>query len=166
MAKETDDGIRLPNRELQVPDEVKKRQWRRKPRAEKLAELKKATQQAPEVPSGLKGEVPPPDPEPPRKKRKRKRKKKVDPDTLPVPDGYKIIYRQTFDDIVEGDVNDIRKGDVVSYFDKGYRNAVVEKVWGVKVRRIKTKPLFYNGTIIRRGRVFKLDQLRMVLRPE
>ena len=88
-------------------------------------------------------------------------------ETATIEGNYRIVYRKSSgkDRPQIGDPDDIRIGDIVTYFYRGWRKAVVDKIWGAQGRRkLKTKPSMYEGRVLRRGMVFALKDIREILR--
>jgi len=79
---------------------------------------------------------------------------------------YELVYRaKVGKKSAEGDVRKVKAGDVVSYFDNGWRTVEVEKVTGQFAKKVKIKPILYNGQVVRLGKVLQLGDIREVLRP-
>jgi len=75
---------------------------------------------------------------------------------------YEVIYRAK---PKVGDARKVKAGDIVSYFDNGWRTVEVEKVLGNFAKKVKIKPIMYNGQVVRLGKVLELGEIREVLRP-
>ena len=76
---------------------------------------------------------------------------------------YEVIFRSG--ESPKDDVRKVKAGDVVSYFDNGWRNVEVEKVTGQFAKRVKVKPIMYNGQMVRLGKTLELSEIKEVLRP-
>lgn len=79
---------------------------------------------------------------------------------------YEVIYRAGAGKTPpEGDVAKVRSGDIVTYYDNGFRTTEVEKVTGKFAKKVKVKPVMYAGAVLRRGKVLELEEIKEVLRP-
>lgn len=79
---------------------------------------------------------------------------------------YELLYRAKHGtDRAEGDVKRVRAGDVVTYFDNGWRNVEVEKVTGQFAKKVRVKAVMFGGAVVRSGKVLELSEIREVFRP-
>lgn len=79
---------------------------------------------------------------------------------------YEVIFRAANGkEPAEGDVEKVKAGDVVTYYDNGFRTVEVEKVTGKFAKKVKVSPVMYGGAVLRRGKVLQLKDIKEVLRP-
>lgn len=79
---------------------------------------------------------------------------------------YEIIFKSASGkEPAVGDVKKVRTGDIVTYYDNGFRTTTVEKVLGNFAKRVKVKAIMYGNKIVRRGKVVQLSEIKEVLRP-
>lgn len=79
---------------------------------------------------------------------------------------YEVVFRSSSGKKPSvGDVRKVKAGDVVTYYDNGFRTSEVERVIGKFARKVKVKPVMYGENVVRRGRLLELGDIKEVLRP-
>lgn len=98
-------------------------------------------------------------------KRRFKSPKPEVPEDPSVRGNYNIIYKRANGTPEFGNAHQVRAGDVVEYYDEGMRTAEVASVKGRGDKmRVRTKPLKFQGMLLRAGETIMVKDLRTVLR--
>ena len=78
---------------------------------------------------------------------------------------YNVIYKQANGTPEYGNVRRVLAGDVVEYYDGGTRTGEVHEVVGRGEKmRVRTRPMKFQGLLIRPGEVVQLKDIRSVMR--